>query len=526
GFLRAWTSRRLAFDAGRGVGRRLIDLGRYDQIDALAEAAGNDIWLLLGLAAKARDGGHLLPTGPLARLLRLLGDRRVRVPEAGGWNDEWSVLHAVRSALELALRRLPHKPEVWTQILQRYLPETPPSRLADSFGFDRVPLLSAYALEASLCGKKLALADVAPPEVRKQLEEQNRHQSSRETQTFTREVGGLLPWVTLSAEIACGRRPANLAVEISAAVKDTAAAQQTSYGTDNNCLPNAVARLWLRILRDTAAEKAELHAFRSWFDQRKDPLWDNTLIALCRIAARCAALQSLAMEVAVKAYESLEQSREDAESRAESYLMLARAILVVSPPEASVYFNRAVEIASRVGDENLDRWEALLWLAAAAADPDKRRPRTAYRLSQAAELTYEYVARDKYFDWDGTVQALAGLCAPSSLAILSRWRDGRFGYPGRLLPVLVYRLMDQGGLPATAPIVLGGLEAYWERLADLKRIVATETDGGRRAVAAQIAYRYLRVLPLDAETYSALNELGDAYGFDFPDIERLVAVNG
>jgi hypothetical protein len=234
GFLRAWTSRRLAFDAGRGVGRgvgrRLIDLGRYDQIDALAEAAGNDIWLLLGLAAEARDGGHLLPAGPLARLLRLLGDRRVRVLESGGLHDDWSALYAVRSALELALRRLPPQPEVWAQILQRYLPETPPSRIAEPYHFeDRVPLLSAYALEASLRGKKLALADVAPPEVRKQLEEQTRHQSSRETQTFTREVGGLLPWVVLSAEIACGRRPADLAGAIAAAIKEASAAQHTSY---------------------------------------------------------------------------------------------------------------------------------------------------------------------------------------------------------------------------------------------------------------------------------------------------------
>ena len=504
----------------------MIDLGRYDQIDALAEAAGNDIWLLLGLSAESRDGGHLLPAGPLERLLRLLGDRRVRVSESGGWNDDWSVLYSVRAALELALRRLPPSPAAWANILRRYLPETPPSRLADSFGFDRVPLLSAYALEAALYGGTLALNDVAPPEVRKQLEEQNRYQGSRETQTFIQEVGGLLPWVTLSADIACGRIPSNFAGAIAAAVKETSATQKRSYLRDSH-LPNAVALVWLRILRDAGcAEETALDAFRSWLDRPKAPIWGSTLIALCRIAARSKGLESLAMELAVKAYDALETSREDAEWRANSYLDLARAVLAVSSAEAGVYFDRAVEIASRVGDENLDRWSALLWLAAAAADPDKPRPRTACRLSRAAELTYEYVARDKYFAWDNTVESLSGLCAPSALAILSRWRDRRFGDPGRLLPVLVYRLVDQGGLPATAPIALAGVEAYWERLADLERIVAKETDGVRRKVAAQIAYRYLRVRPLDGRTCSALNALGNAYGLDFPDIERLVAVNG
>ena len=525
-FLRAWRLRRLAYDAGRLVGGRLIDLGRYDQVDALAEAAGNDIWLLLGLAAEAWDGGHLLPAGPLARLLRLLGDRRVKLPESGGWTEEWSVLYAVRSALELALRRLPPKPEAWASILQRYLPETPPSFLADPFGRDRESLLRAYALEAALRGEMLTLTDVAPPKTREELEKRNQYQSNGETRQFVQEVGGLLPWVTLSAEIVCGRSPANLADVIAAAVKESSAAQERSYRRDSR-LSNAIALVWLRILRDTeTAEETDLDAVRSWLDRPKEPIWDSTSIALCRIAARSKNLKSLALELAVKAYESLETSREDAESRTDAYLSLARAVLAISQAEASAYFDRAVEIASRVGDENLDRWAALLWLAAAAADPDKRRPRTAYRLSRAAELTYEYVARDKYFDWDNTVESLAGLCAPSALAILSRWRDRRFGNPGRLLPILIYRLVAQGGLSATAPIALGGLEASWKRLADLERIVAKETDGVRRKVAAQIAYRYLRVLPLDGRTCSALNELRNAYGLDFPDIERLVAVNG
>lgn len=525
-FLRDWTPRRIAFDAGRCVGRRLIDLGRYDQVDALTEAAGNDIWLLLGLAAEARDCGHVLPAGPLARLLRLLGDRRVRLSELGRWTEEWSVLYAVRSTLELALRRLPPKPEAWASILQRYLPETPPSSLTDLYGRDHESLLRAYALEAALRGETLTLTDVAPPKTREELEKRNQYQSNAETRQFIQEVGGLLPWVNLSAEIVCGRSPVNLAGAITAAVKESSAAQERNYRRDSR-LSNAIALVWLRILRDTeTAEETDLDAFRSWLDRPKEPIWDSTSIALCRIAARSANLKSLALELAVKAYDSLETSREDAESRADAYLSLARAVLAISPAEASAYFDRAVEIASRVGDENLDRWAALLWLAAAAADPDKRRPQAAYRLSRAAELTYEYVARDKYFAWDNTVESLSGLCAPSALAILSRWRDRRFGDPGRLLPVLVYRLVDQGGLPATAPIALAGVEAYWERLADLERIVAKETDGVRRKVAAQIAYRYLRVRPLDGRTCSALNALGNAYGLDFPDIERLVAVNG
>lgn len=253
-----------------------------------------------------------------------------------------------------------------------------------------------------------------------------------------------------------------------------------------------------------------------------DPLWPATLTDLCRCAARVQGLERLALELAATTFEGLEQSREDAESRAESYVRLARAIYVVSPAEARVYFDRAVEITSRIGDENLSRWTAFLHLASASALRDDARPRTAYRLSRAAELTYEYVARDKHFDWEGTVEALTDLCASSAFAILSRWRDRRFGNSARLLPTLVYRLVEQGRLPSSAPIALAGLEARWHRFADLKRIIAAESDPAQRFVAAQIAYRYMRVEPAIAD-FGAIRELGTTYKIDFADIDRLSA---
>jgi len=524
-FLRGWRWRRYSFEAGVLLGRRLVDLGRYDQINALAEAAGNDVWLLLGLAVEAREAGHLPPAGPLARLLRLLGDRRVKLPESQGLDAKWTVLYAVRSTIEIALRVLPPDLDRWAEILRLYLPATPPFELADRFGFDREPLLCAYALEAALRGQKLALIDVAPPEVRKQLEERNQYGRSQDTEIFVREVGGLLPWVNLSAEIACGRTPTNLTNAIEMAVKETSSAEARDYHRDNS-LRNGAALLWLRILRDAGIDKgSELDVFNSWVDRRESQLWDGTLISLCRVAARAKGFESMALDFAAKAYESLETSREDAESRADSYLLLARAILAVSPSEARVYFNRAVQIASRIGDENLDRWAALLHLAVPARDRGNPRPRMAYRLARVAELTYEYVVRDKHFDWEGTVEALTGLCASSALAILSRWRDRRFGNPWRLLPDLIYLLVEQGRFPAMTPVALGGIEAGWNRLGDLQRVLSAETDRTRRVVVAQIAYRYMRVLPSKGETWSQLCALGETYGLDLPDIHRLVAAN-
>jgi hypothetical protein len=193
-FLSGWKPRRVAFDGGKLLARRLIDLGQYEQLDSLALESANDVWLLLGLAAEAATVRHCLPAAPLARLLRVLADRRIRLTESTQWGANWEILDAVRSAITLALGVLPHDLTSWCAILRRYLPGTPPPALADRFGSDRPVLLKAYTLEAALRSHQLALMELAPPDVRSQLEAKAQHSRTEETETFAHEVGGLLPW--------------------------------------------------------------------------------------------------------------------------------------------------------------------------------------------------------------------------------------------------------------------------------------------------------------------------------------------
>jgi hypothetical protein len=520
-FLRGWTSRHLAFTSGKRLARRLIDLGQYEQLDAIAHAASNDIWLLLGLAAEVAGVGRCLPLAPLSRLMRLLAARRVKLPESTEWNANWDVLYAVQAAVMLAVRAFPERGADWGAALRRYLPDKPPSAMAELYGFDRAPMLRAYALEAALRGHQLTLCDVAPVDVRDELEEKRTHGRSRETEIFEHEVGGLLPWFILGAEVACGRTPPDLSDRIDAAAKATANAESRDYQRRHN-LRQTASLEWIQILRDASAANAtNIDSLCTWTGNRDKPLWTTTLMSMCRIAARAEGLASLSLEFAASAYEFLEEARDDAESRADSYQNLARAILPVSAAEAAAYFNRAVEISSRIGDENLDRWSAFLNLAKAAAQRNHPRPQTAYRLSRVAELTYEYVARDKYFDWNGTVEALTDLCGSSALAILGRWRDRRFGREGRLLPVVIYRLMEQDLLPTSTPIALSGLDAEWNRLDDLKCFINAEGQPFQRRLAAQIAYRYIRVQDHDAKTWAELAHVGNNLGIELPDVERL-----
>jgi hypothetical protein len=523
-FLRRWTWRPTAFEAARRVGRRLIDLGKYDELDKFAAAAGNDVWLLLGLALEARAVGHALPVGPLRRAMRLLAHRRVKLEESSAWDAKWHVLYAVGAIIEMAILALPPNFEGWADVIRRYLPKSPPQELGSRFGSDPSALIWVYALEAALRGKKLALLDVAPVDLRPQIEKAKEFTRTQEKDSFLHEVGGVLAWFVLSADVACGRVPGDVKASVQAALNEAASAEARGYGRGNR--PSQTSAIqWLRILvRMGKSEGPEYTAFTSWLEGQAEGLWADTLISLTRIAARAKGFESLAMRLASSAYGELERSREDAESRADLYLKLVRAVFTVSRAEAGAYFDRAVEIASRIGDENLARWSAFLALARAASTQNASRSRTAYRLSRTAELTYEYVVRDKYFDWEGTVEAITDLSPTSVFAILSRWRDRRFGEADRLLPMAIYRLREKGHLPASAIIAFAGFEGRWRRVDDLQRALSETTERSQRVASAEVSYRYLRLMPYDDDTWRQLGELEQKYELKFQDLERLARV--
>ncbi|WP_411562214.1 NACHT domain-containing protein [Pseudomonas shirazensis] len=520
-FLRRWKYRHLALMSGKRIAQRLIDLGKYAELDALAYAAGNDVWLLLGLAREIAQVGGNLPAKPLARLIRLLADRRVKLPESTGWDERWEVLYAVQSALSLAMRTLPIDSEKWVAIIQRYLPQSPPNLLSDSYGSERAPMMRAYALEAELCKRELSLIEMAPTDVHQQLVNTRSYGESRDTHVFKREVGGLLPWIVLSVKTSCGLCPSDLDAQIASAVKATDNAESRDYQRHYTIRQSAAIE-WIRILRDSPAIRPQqISALQDWLDSREVPLWPDTLTTLCRLTARTTALAHLSFDFAFAAFEALEQLRDDAETRTDAYVQLARAILPTSAPEANAYFSRAVEVASRIGDENLSRWSAMLDLAKAASSIESR-AETAYRLSRAAELTYEYVARDKYFDWDRTVEALVDLCPPSALAILSRWRDRRFGDEARLLPEAIRHLVSRSYLPTISPVALAGIDAHWSRLKNLQDLLEDSKSSFDARTASQIAYRYLRVQSHNPNTWQSLIEIGRTLALELPDVHRLL----
>ena len=524
--LRGWRPREVSFRIGRILAKRFIDHGRYQELNELALAAGNDLCLILAITLELQEIHRVPPKNVVGRALRLALNPRIKLKDSGHWDNEGNTICAVIALVEAA-----HKLSIGTAdkliaLLTRYLPTSPPRSLSSRYDRQRFPLLRAYALRAALSNQSLDLIDLAHDELRKELENPKSYSESQDAREYKESIGSLLPWHRLWAVTFIGRKsPTDIANAIAETKAASAQVERISYREQSNTF-DEIARVWFDILLTAESADAPLiDEFDRWISNLDRPLFTTTLTHLARLASRSPMLELRAFDYAGKAFELIQDAREDAELKSDSYVELARAVLVVSRSEAAAYFNQAVEVASKIGDENLDRWRALLELADRAASRDRSNPVIAYRLARCAELTYDYVVRDKYFDWIGTVEAISGLCGESSFAILSRWRDRDFGWAERLLPIAVNFLVARGDLDPKVALSLIGFRAQWDEPLLLKNVLATCANKDEKEAAIGLTYRYMTLDGQSLERWLELKNILGGYSIALPELDERIALS-
>ncbi|RWL80907.1 MAG: NACHT domain-containing protein [Mesorhizobium sp.] len=507
--LKGWSPPDVAFRVGRYLAQRFVDHSRFKDLDDLALVAGDHIYLVLAIVVELREVYRTPPKSALTMCLKQLRKPTFTFEEAGeSWNRNDAPLNAVTALIEACHQQSIGTATVLARLLTRYLPKDPPRGLSSRFNSARTPILRAYTLRAALRGTTLGLLDLAHPELRAELEKKNNYSQSQETQEFREDVGALLPWHTLWATRFVRKAPkAGLAAAIARTIKESATAARINYREEWRT-SDQIVEIWLAILvQARTADSAALLKLNDWIAELKRPLFTPTLARLARRTARIAGLSAYALQYADKAYQLTKDEREHADTKSEMYVSLARSVLAASPAEAKAYFNQAVEVASRIGDENIDRWAAMLDLAEVAADQNQPVPKTAYELSRCAEVTYDYVARDKHFDWERTVQAIAGLCPASSLAILSRWRDRAFGWPEKVLPMAVDFLIERKVLDARKAVPLIGFRAHWDLPHVTKSALEACATQAERQSVADFCYRHMEMSGHSIETWRELKEI-------------------
>jgi hypothetical protein len=522
--LRGWTPRAVSYRVGKILAGRFLDHGRYQDVDDLAVAGKNDVYLILAITEELRAVNRNPPREVVERALRLLLNPKVKIEITDGWNGKESLLSTATALVEASHKLGLSDHDTLAGLLTRHLPATPSRALSSRFAEWRVPHLRAYCLRAALAGEPLQLIDLADPDLRKELEKENRHHHSRDAQEFNETIGSLLPWHMLRAKLFV--KPIardQLADALATAKSASATAERTSF-RETSVTSDEIACLWFEMLVEAgSADPASIKSFDKWVAELQRPLYTPTLRRLARLAALDGATHPHALAYANQAFTLTRDERADAESKASEYIDVARSILTVSASEAASYFSEAVEVASKIGDENLSRWTAILDLADRAARKDRPAPQAAYRLSRCAELTYDYVVRDKHFDWASSVRSIAGLCPSSSLAILSRWRDRNFGWVARLLPVAVEFLVARGSLDPKVALALVGFRAHWDGVPLLKSSLDASAGKAEKTAIAAFLYRYMSLERQSAQTWREMKAALAVHGIAQPGLDDLIA---
>ena len=518
--IRHWRPKEISYRAGRIVARRLVDHGRYDDLDRLAIEAANNLFLLLAINLELRAVHQSPPKETVERALRLLSKKRVKL-KASSFDGAAIDLKAITALVETAHIYRLRNDDALASVLQQYLPEEPPRGWTERYSGRRFQLFRAYVLYAGLKGENLRLADLADPELRKRLENEQAYNVSHDLREFKENIEVLLPWHKLWVENFLNpKNPSALATEIAEIHEEATKAERVSF-RDESFTSNEIADIWFDILvASSSVNHALLQEFKNWTEHLKRPLYVTTWTKLAHLAARTQNFESYTYELARRAFDLMKDANEDAEYKAQAYVNLARAILGTDESEAREYFNRAIEVVSKIGDEILDRWQAILDLADHAADPSRPDPRTAYELARCAELANKHT--HDHFECEGTIAAIAGLCPSSCFTILSRWRDRNFGWAPSLIVTAISCLIEHKCVDSKIVPALMAFRAPWKYGDLLKKTFEAIASHSDRKKMLNHVLHYVRLDEQPSLAWKELEALATANALTISDINQLI----
>jgi hypothetical protein len=443
-FLSRWRPPTIAFDVGILIAGRLIARGELVRLNDLLRASGSNKYLQLAITAQAARQNALLDRDGSLVVMKTLGHHRnkIELSQKSRWDQEEDGLAAICGAIATCLRHGLISKDRASAILSKYLPADPPRALGSRFHQSSELTLKAWAMRTYLNGEALADAHLAGPELIKELEGKN-HVSTQEGRGYRQNIAPLIPWMTAWARVSCDPG-VDAEAELQPLLR-TLPKPQRRDDEEPKVFLNVAAKLSAWLLSQSP-DSAVSGTLQTWYLSVATELWWPTTNTLIRLMASIPEMDQVAFSVGHSTHEQIAATREDAQDRTDALIQLTRALHSISPEESQHYFDAALALADKVGDEIRDRWDAMLALAHQAGpggDDDER----AYKVAQLAEAAEPYMGDG--FGYQETIKAVAALSARSSIAVASRWRDRRFGVPSEVLRGL---LDPEAGALKQAPL--------------------------------------------------------------------------
>ncbi|WP_407557482.1 hypothetical protein [Winogradskyella sp. 4-2091] len=401
---------------------QLIDASRFNEIDEILSYTKNNKYHVIAIVSELMQVGHFAETVYLERCLSLLSQNKSRIKKSNDYFND-NINHSIVSFLEVCLYRKMNTKTI-LQVLNYYIPNIGTRGVGTRFNSnERTVFLKALSIRSVISKNFAVNLDELIPDVYK-IDNKERDYSE-EIRDFKELVGGLYPWFLLRLQLILGDID-DLYKRSKQTNEDSNKAYANRYRSYDD-LPREIANVSSSVLFYCHQQKPII--IKRYYDNY---IKDNASIKipqqinLLRVGNRVSHLSSVLLELERSTYDSIKGLKESSpEEIADFYISLARAILPSSKDDAAVYFEDAINIVSKFGDELVQRWNAVDALGDRSATEST--DELAYRFIRCTELVGEFVYREKHWDRSGALVTCTKMSPQIGLSALSRWRDREIG---------------------------------------------------------------------------------------------------
>lgn len=509
-FILTWRPPSVIYEVSRIFVKKMIDLNQFDKIMEAAEVGSREVYFVLALVHELQMVGKFLNPKVLGHSLEVLAKGKVKMPKLEDSFQD-TILISVISFAEICAKYNMQSDKI-EHLLEIYFPEKLPTTFRSNYRNDaRGIFLRTIALKKLLCPDIDISIDKLLPKVFS--DKQRNYQYEQETREYREMLGGLLPWYLVRINILVGKYN-DLETAVLEAQEGSTGVLHTRYRR-YDIMGFEIAQACVDILlfcHDSKSKSEQIFKFFTEYIKKNEQISMNSRLQALRGANRLDHLSLIRSPLDEYVHGSVESCGEETETRAEYYIGLARATIPVSIADAAEYFNLAIEVVSRFGDEIVERWRAIAALANQSCDKRFESVELAYRFIRCGELIGDNVAREKYFDRNGAVKICTRLSPSSGLAALSRWRDRDVGWFDNQFPVVAAEIVERGFV---SPIVGWGLSPFFDE-ASLPEFAMTclrkEISNAKREKILDSAIDYLRLYNTPDTIWQQFNQLADELG--------------
>lgn len=500
--------------------RRLIDAGRFEEIKKLLRKSRSHKFHIVAITSELVETGRFAKANDIEKCLISLSKPKKRIKQPlHSFRD--NVTPAVISFLEVCLHRKLSSDKI-LKALDYYVPPLASQLVGSRSSYkERTNYLKALAVRRVLSNNLTIDLEELMPSVYRDSDKSRDY--SNDIREFKDVVGGLYPWYLLRVQVIFGQTK-DLLEKFSKASEKSKKARINRYRS-SDFLDSEVFAVTADILALYRQENSL--TIHKCYDQY---LKDNSLfsipqrISLMRSWSGEPSCSSILRELETSTYELIQVHEGiSPEEIANQYISLARAVISGSKRDAAVYFEEAIRIVSKFGDEIVERWKSIEALGERSVSTSDE---LAYRFIRCSEVVGEYVYEEEQWDRSRALVTCAKMSPPIAISALSRWRDrdvGRFDYQ---LETLLEHLV---GASEVAP-VQGWSMARLLPCHELKGLLPSCLDNEPfekvRAAIFTDAYELVAKEESYSDYWDQLKSVTDKYNLSYSQMRRMEVLDG